>query len=259
MSLKTWIAKKWAKYRYQQIQKIVHNPFENQNNLLFQLLNSAKNTHYGKKYQFSKIKTLQEYQKRVPISDYETLKPEILRMYEKGEKNVLWKGLPAYFAKTSGTTSGTKYIPLSHEMMRCQVKGARDALLCYIHHSQKPDFLNGKMMFLSGSPVLEKSPSGILTGRLSGISNHYVPSYLRTNQVPTYPTNCIEDWELKIQKIFEELKNQDLRLISGIPPWVQMFFEYAEKQTAKKPIEIWKKFTNFCSRWCGFRSLSTHF
>ncbi len=245
MSLKTWIAKKWAKFRYHQIQKIVSNPIENQQKLLFQLLNSAQNTQFGKKYQFSKIKTLQDYQKQVPISDYETLKPYILKIYEEGEKNVLWKGLPAYFAKTSGTTSGSKYIPLSHEMMRCQVKGARDALLCYIYHSQKPDFLNGKMIFLSGSPVLEKSPSGILTGRLSGISNHYVPAYLRTHQVPSYQTNCIEDWELKIQKIFEEVHHQDLRLISGIPPWVQMFFEYAENQTGKKPIEIWKNLQIF--------------
>lgn len=245
MSLKTWIAKKWAKYRYHQIQKIVADPIENQKKLLFQLLKTAQNTDFGKKHHFSQIQSIQDFQNQVPIFDYETLKPEILKIYEQGKKDVLWKGLPAYFAKTSGTTSGTKYIPLSHEMMRCQVKGARDALLCYIYHSQKPDFLNGKMMFLSGSPILEKSPSGILTGRLSGISNHYVPAYLRTNQVPTFQTNCIEDWELKIQKIFDEVKNQDLRLISGIPPWVQMFFEYAENQTNKKPIEIWKNLQIF--------------
>lgn len=245
MSLKTWIAKKWANYRYHQIQKIVNNPIENQKKLLFHLLKQAENTDFAQKYHFSKIKTIKDFQDFVPITDYESLKPFIEKVYIEGKKNVLWKGLPAYFAKTSGTTSGTKFIPLSHEMMRCQVKGARDALLCYIYHSQKPNFLDGKMMFLSGSPILEKSPSGILTGRLSGISNHYVPSYLRTNQVPSYSTNCIEDWELKIQKIFEEVQNQDLRLISGIPPWVQMFFEYAEKKTGKKPIEIWKNLQIF--------------
>lgn len=245
MSLKTWIAQKWAKFRYHQIQKIVHNPIENQKKLLFQLLKIAQHTEFGQKHHFSNIKTIQEFQNQVPVSDYEVIKPEILKIFEQGKKEVLWKGLPAYFAKTSGTTSGTKYIPLSHEMMRCQVKGARDALLCYIFHSQKPQFLEGKMMFLSGSPILEKSPSGILTGRLSGISNHYVPSYLRTNQVPTFQTNCIEDWELKIQKIFEEVQHQDLRLISGIPPWVQMFFEYAEKQFGKKPIEIWQNLQIF--------------
>ncbi len=245
MSLKTWIATKWAKYRYHQIQKIVNNPIENQNKLFFKLIKAAQKTEFGKLHTFHKIRTIQDFQRLVPVTDYEGLKNYIDLIYKEGKSNVLWRGLPAYFAKTSGTTSGTKYIPLTHEMMRCQVKGARDALLCYIYHSQKPNFLDGKMMFLSGSPVLEKSPSGILTGRLSGISNHYVPSYLRTNQVPTYATNCIEDWETKIQKIFEEVKNQDLRLISGIPPWVQMFFEYAEKQTGKKPIELWKNLQVF--------------
>jgi len=245
MGLKTWIARRWAKYRYQQIQKITQNPWVYQERLFHYLLKIGKNTLYGKTYAFEKIKTYDDYRKQVPIVDYEGIKTYITYIFEKGQKNVLWKGLPAYFAKTSGTTSGTKFIPLSHEMMRCQVKGARDALLCYIYHSQKPDFLNGKMMFLSGSPVLEKSPSGILTGRLSGISNHYVPAYLRTNQVPKYATNCIEDWEKKIAYIFEEVKNQDLRLISGIPPWVQMFFEYAEQQTGKKPIEIWKNLQVF--------------
>ncbi len=245
MSLKTWIAKKWAKLRYYQIQKIVKNPIQYQNNFLLQLVRIAQNTSFGIKHQFKNIKSVNDFQNLVPISDYEGLRTYIEQVYQLGKPDILWKGLPIYFAKTSGTTSGTKYIPLSHEMMKCQVKGARDALLCYIYHSQKPDFLDGKMMFLSGSPILEKSPSGILTGRLSGISNHYVPAYLRANQVPSYSTNCIEDWEHKIQKIFEEVHYQDLRLVSGIPPWVQMFFEYAEKQTGKKPIEIWKNLQVF--------------
>ena len=97
-------------------------------------------------------------------------------------------------------------------------------LLCYIAETGNSDFTDGKMIFLSGSPELERI-GGIPTGRLSGIVNHHIPNYLRRNQLPSYETNCIEDWETKLDKIVEETMNQDMTLISGIPPWMQMYFD----------------------------------
>lgn len=252
MSVKTWVARLWAKYRVKQIRKASFHAIEVQDKLFRYLVEVGKTTRFGKEHRFEKIQTSQAFQASVPVRDYEAFKPYFDEV-QAGKPNITWKGKPLYLAKTSGTTSGTKYIPLSEEMMGYQVQGARDALLCYIFNSQKPDFLDGKMMFLSGSPQLDKNSAGLWVGRLSGISNHFVPAYLRTNQVPTFATNCIEDWEQKIAAIFQEVQHQDLRLISGIPPWVQMFFEYAEQQTQKKPIELWKNLQVFVQGGVDFK------
>jgi len=137
---------------------------------------------------------------------------------------VLWKGQPLYFAKTSGTTSGVKYIPITKDSIPNHINTARNALLCYMAESGNTQFADGKLIFLSGSPQLERV-GGIPTGRLSGIVNHHVPSYLRSNQLPSFETNCIEDWEPKLKKIVEETWQQNMTLISGIPPWMQMYFD----------------------------------
>src|SRR5690606_17551389 len=113
----------------------------------------------------------------------------------------------------------------------------RNALLCYIAQSGNRQFTGGKMIFLSGSPELERV-GGIPTGRLSGIVNHHIPSYLRRNQLPSYETNCIEDWEKKLDRIIAETSGEDMTLISGIPPWVQMYFDRLVVATGKKIKEI---------------------
>jgi len=169
------------------------------------------------------------------------MKPYIEKVKE-GKHNILWKGLPIYFAKTSGTTSGVKYIPITKESIPNHINSARNALLCYMAQSGNSLFANGKMIFLSGSPELERI-GGIPTGRLSGIVNHHVPRYLRSNQLPTFSTNCIEDWEEKLNKIVDETVEMDMTLISGIPPWVQMYFDELEKRTGKKIKEIFPHFS----------------
>jgi hypothetical protein len=174
--------------------------------------------------------------RQVPVRDYEQLKPYIEKIKE-GKHNVLWKGKPLYFAKTSGTTSGVKYIPISKDSISNHINTARNALLCYIAESGNTGFTDGKMIFLSGSPVLDRV-GGVPTGRLSGIVNHHVPSYLRRNQLPSYETNCIEEWETKLDKVVEETINQDMTLISGIPPWMQMYFDRLILKSGKKPAEL---------------------
>ena len=206
-------------------------------NLVFQ----AKDTAFGKAHNFSQINNYEDFKRNVPIHDYEDLRPYIDRVV-KGEENVLWPGKPAYLAKTSGTTSGVKYIPISKESMPQHIKAARNALLSYIYETGKADFVDGKMIFLQGSPVLAQK-NGVSIGRLSGIVAHHVPAYLQKNRLPGYDTNCIEDWEQKVDAIVEETFNQDMRLISGIPPWCQMYFDrLSAKAGGKKVKEIFPNF-----------------
>jgi len=212
-----------------------------QENILKNLLKTGRNTDFGKEKGLDKANTYEEFRQAVPLQDYEQMKPWIDRVKE-GKHNVLWKGKPIYFAKTSGTTSGTKYIPITKESIPNHINTARNALLCYMAETGNTRFADGKMIFLSGSPELERV-GGIPTGRLSGIVNHHVPKYLRTNQMPSYETNCIEDWETKLQKIVDETIDRNMTLISGIPPWMQMYFDELIKRKEKKVGEIFPQFS----------------
>ena len=243
MSIKSLAAKIFAKIIVQKTQIWASNPVETQQRVFTDLIRQAKNTQFGKHHHFDAIKTFEDFSKNVPIRDYEALKTYVDRVVQ-GEENILWKGKPLYFAKTSGTTSGAKYIPLTNESMPFHIEAARNAILHYIHETGNSDFVNGKMIFLQGSPILEEK-NGIQLGRLSGIVAHYVPKYLQKNRLPTLATNCIEDWETKVDAIVEETFHQDMTVISGIPSWVQMYFEKLE-QKAQKPVgELFKNFNLF--------------
>jgi hypothetical protein len=223
MGLKSVLSKPFAAWVVWQMNKWKKNAVSAQLKVFRQLIEQAENTSFGRDHHFAGIKTYDDFKQHVPVREYEELRPYIERVVH-GEQNILWPGKPAYFAKTSGTTSGVKYIPISRESMPEHIKAARNALLCYIHETGKSDFVDGKMMFLQGSPVLE-TKSGIPTGRLSGIVAHHVPAYLQKNRLPSFETNCIEDWEEKVDAIVEETRHSDMRLLGGIPPWVQMYFD----------------------------------
>lgn len=242
MQIKSLLAKPFAHYIYKGIRKGMHTAVEDQENIFKELLKTVKLTEFGKDHNLQQVSVYEEFIQAVPIRDYEQFKPYIEKIKE-GKHNVLWKGKPIYLAKTSGTTSGVKYIPISKESISNHINSARNALLCYIAESGNSQFTNGKMIFLSGSPELERL-GGIPTGRLSGIVNHHVPSYLRRNQLPSYETNCIEDWETKLDKIVEETIKQDMTLISGIPPWMQMYFDrLMERSDGKKIKDIFPNFS----------------
>jgi len=212
-----------------------------QENILNQLIKVGKGTEYGKSVGLDKVTKYEEFKQAIPIQDYEQMRPWINKIKE-GKHNVLWKGKPIYLAKTSGTTSGTKYIPISKDSIPNHINTARNALLCYMAETGNTRFADGKLIFLSGSPELERV-GDIPTGRLSGIVNHHVPTYLRSNQMPSYETNCIEDWETKLNKIVEETIKQDMTLISGIPPWMQMYFDELIKRSGKKVGELFPNFS----------------
>ncbi|MEO7048132.1 MAG: GH3 auxin-responsive promoter family protein, partial [Ferruginibacter sp.] len=241
MKIKSFLAKPFAIYIHKQIKKGMETSVADQQQLFNQLIKTGVKTQFGKDHGFQTIKTYDDFVKQVPIRDYEAFKPYIEKIKE-GKHNILWKGLPIYFAKTSGTTSGVKYIPITKDSIPNHINSARNALLCYMAETGNTKFADGKLIFLSGSPVLERI-GGIPTGRLSGIVNHHVPKYLRANQLPSYETNCIEDWETKLDKIVEETINENMTLISGIPPWMQMYFDRLEEKSGKKIGELFPNFS----------------
>jgi len=244
MGFRSFVIRPLARRAARSIARWSSNAVAAQETVFRQLLDQGHNTAFGKAHDFDKIKGYEAFRERVPIRDYESLRPWIERI-KAGERDVLWPGRPAYFAKTSGTTSGVKYIPLTRDSLPNHFGTARNALFNYYARTGQGDWLDGKMIFLSGSPEME-TVGGIPTGRLSGIVNHQVPSWLRTNQLPGYHTNCIEAWEEKVEKIVDETLHQDMRLISGIPPWVQMYYERLLARSGKQYIkELFPNFSMF--------------
>lgn len=243
MSIKSFSAKIFAYYIRKKINKWASNPIEVQEEVFKDLIHKAASTKFGKDHDFSSIKSYQDFAKKVPVRDYEELRFYVDKMVA-GEEDILWPGKPLYYAKTSGTTSGAKYIPLTKESMPTHINAARNAILCYIAETGNTPFVDGKMIFLQGSPELHEK-NGVKLGRLSGIVAHYVPAYLQKNRMPTLKTNCIEDWEKKVDAIVEETKREDMTVISGIPSWVQMYFERLQQKTGQKVGDLFKNFNLF--------------
>lgn len=243
MRIRSFLARPFSAHIVRQTRQWASRPGAVQQQTFGRIIDRAAGTAFGRDHGFSEIRTHADYVRQVPIRDYEDLKPYVERVVQ-GEANILWPGKPAYFAKTSGTTSGTKYIPITADSIPNHINGARNALLSYVHETGNASFLDGGLIFLSGSPELDEI-AGIKTGRLSGIVNHHVPGYLRTNQKPTYATNIIEDWEEKLERIIDETLHEDMTLISGIPPWVQMYFDRITARTGKKIKDVFPNFSMF--------------
>lgn len=244
MKIKQIIAKALAKRDHKKMLLWRDNPLKAQENVFQFLIENGKRTAFGKDHQFDSIKTHQDFVNQVPVRTYEDFDNYIPDMVN-GKDHILWPGKPLYLAKTSGTTAGAKYIPLTKESLKYQINAAKSALLNYIYTTGKSDYVDGKMIFLQGSPELDYSKP-IPSGRLSGIVANYVPSYLQKNRLPSRETNCIEDWETKVDSIVGETIDQDMRLISGIPSWVQMYFEKLQETKNGKAIkDIFPNFNLF--------------
>ncbi|MGL1888728.1 MAG: GH3 auxin-responsive promoter family protein [Reichenbachiella sp.] len=243
MGIRSVLSKPFAKYIVKEQEKWSLDPIRTQDKILKQIVSKASNTLFGKDHGFSDIKSYDDFKNQVPTGDYEELKDYVEKI-KLGQSDILWPGKPEYFAKTSGTTSGTKYIPITKDSVPNHINSARNALLTYVHNSGKSEFLDKSLIFLSGSPIMTKT-AGIHTGRLSGIVNHHIPSYLKSNQMPSYETNCIEDWETKVDKVVKETLSKDMSLISGIPPWVQMYFDRIIEQTGKPIKDVFPSFSLF--------------
>ncbi|WP_445386358.1 GH3 auxin-responsive promoter family protein [Robiginitalea sp. IMCC44478] len=257
MSLKALAARIFAAIVDWKTNKWRNRPVASQEKVFKSLLRKGRNTQFGKDHHFDEIHTHSDFARRIPVRDYEDLKPYVEKILQ-GQENVLWPGKPLYFAKTSGTTSGAKYIPITEEMIKEQVKASRNAILNYIHKSGNASFVDGKMIFLQGSPVLSEK-NGIKVGRLSGISAHYVPGYLQRNRLPSWETNCIEDWETKVEKIVEETLKENMTVIAGIPSWVQMYFERLKERSGKAIGALFPNFQLFIYGGVNFEPYRNRF
>jgi GH3 auxin-responsive promoter len=243
MTVKSFIAKIFADFISNKVERESRDAIKFQENIFSEIISKASQTKFGINHRFTFIKNYEDFKVSVPVRDYEGLKKYIEEALE-GKEHILWPGKPLYWSKTSGTTSGVKYIPITIDSIPFHINSARNALLCYIAETGNADFIDGKLIFLSGSPELENK-NGIHVGRLSGIVNHHVPKYLRKNQMPSYFTNCIDDWEKKVDTIVDETINQNMTLISGIPPWVQMYFDKLTEKSGKKIKDIFPNFSLF--------------
>lgn len=257
MSLKSFTAKILAKRVKREIDRWAGTPKKTQLAVFKNLVQTAQNTRFGEDHKFRTIKTPADFAARVPVRDYEALRPYIDEVVA-GKPDILWPGKPLYFAKTSGTTSGAKYIPLTAESMPEHIKAARNAILSYIAETGKANFVDGKMIFLQGSPEMSEK-NGIRTGRLSGVVAHYVPAYLQNNRMPSWKTNCIEDWETKVDAIVKETIKEDMRVISGIPSWVQMYFERLIESGQKSVGELFPNFSLFIYGGVNFEPYKARF
>ena len=243
MGIKASLSLPFAKFIVSKNKRWKNNAVKVQQKTLLKLLNQAQNTVFGKDHSFSIIQNYADFKNHIPVRDYEGLKPYIDQIID-GKENILWPGKPLYFSKTSGTTSGTKYIPISKESMPNHITAARDAILSYIAETKNTSIVDGKMIFLQGSPELSKT-GDILTGRLSGIVAHHIPSYLTKNRLPSFKTNCMADWEEKVDAIVEETICEKMSVISGIPPWVQMYFEKLQNKSGLLIKDLFPKFDLF--------------
>lgn len=258
MGIKKFFSKIIAQQTRKKVDAWKKDAVNRQNQTILKITGQAKNTLFGKDHDFSNIKSYDDFKKRVPIRDYEGLKPYFDKLVA-GEADIFWPGLPKYFSKTSGTTSGTKYIPISKESMNHHIVAARDALLLYIHQTGNADFVEGKMIFLQGSPVMTKK-NGIATGRLSGIVAHHIPAYLQKNRLPSLKTNSIDDWETKVDAIIGETIHENMTLISGIPSWVQFYFERILTQSGKESIkDVFPNFDLFVYGGVNFEPYRSRF
>ena len=256
-SIKSFFATIFSGQVTKKINAWASEPIDTQQKVFEHLVRTAKHTTFGKEHNFSVLKNHDDFVKNIPVRDYEKLKPYVDQVIA-GAPDILWPGKPLYFAKTSGTTSGAKYIPITAPSIKAQVEASRNAVLMYINETGNSAFVDGKWIFLQGSPVLDEK-NGIKLGRLSGISAHYVPSYLLKNRMPSWDTNCIEDWETKVDAIVEETLEENMTAIAGIPSWVQMYFEKLVEKKQEKVGSIFKNFNLFIFGGVNFEPYRSKF
>lgn len=251
--MKSLIAKLWAYRRARWYANQIGKEPDHQKALLQHLLKVGGQTAFGRNHRLDEVKTYEEFRQAVPIYTYETLWEKYLERAWHGEPNVTWQGVPRYFAKTSGTTAGAKFLPITSDSIPTHIRGARDTLLLYVARRRKAKFINGRWLFLSGSPALEQNPAGILYGRLSGIVHHWVPRYLTQNRLPSWDINCIEDWQTKVAQIITEAAQSDLRLLSGIPPWIEQMLQSLQERLGRRATDLWKNLQVYVHGGVDFR------
>ncbi len=231
----------FLKQRISQIEYFKEHPYEVQFDLFKNLLVSAKNTEWGKKYDYKSIKTIEDFQSRVPISDYDQVRPYIDRL-RKGEKNLIWPTEIRWFAKSSGTTSDkSKFIPVSNESLEdCHFKGGKDMLSIYCHNNPNTEIFSGKGLVLGGSNKISEFNSNSYFGDLSAILLQNFPFWAEMMRTPDLSIALMDNWEVKLDMIANETITEDVTNLSGVPSWNLMLLKRIIEITGRSNIlEVW--------------------
>lgn len=236
-SVFSWFMKK----RFHQIELFMKYPLEVQNELFERLIDTAKNTEWGKKYEYSEIKSPRIFRDRVPLQTYEDLKPFVMRL-KKGEQNLLWPGEINWFAKSSGTTSDkSKFIPVSREALEgCHYKGGKDLLAVYNHNHPDNGLYNGKSLVLGGSSQINHFRKDSYYGDLSAIIINNLPFWVEMKRIPDRSIALMEGWEQKIEKMAQSVKDENVTNMAGVPSWTLVLLNRILEITGKETIgELW--------------------
>lgn len=249
----------FAKARMAKIRRLYRDPARVQRNTLKSLLRAARDTEWGQKYDYASIQDIRTYQARVPLSTYLDFRP-IWDRYFSGQTDLTWPGRPGYFAKTSGTTAGDKYIPLSEEAVASHQRAGVDCLVFALHRSGRRDALDGRLFFLGGSTSLQHREFGIRVGDLSGVMSQRIPFPFRGRYLPGRDVALMEDWEFKIAVMAKQAIDQDVRLIAGMPSWMivllMKLLEEHERRFSWRPdslAEVWPNLQLYIHGGVDFR------
>lgn len=236
-SVFTWFMKK----RIHQIELFMKYPNEVQEEWFEQLISMAESTEWGRKYQYKSIENLTQFKERVPIQNYDTLKPYIERML-KGEKNVLWPSEIRWFAKSSGTTNDrSKFIPVSEEALEeCHFKGGKDVLTIYFNNQPNARMFTGKVLTLGGSHQVSTINPDASFGDLSAVIMKNLPLWAELHRTPQLEIALLDNFEEKLEKIAQATKDVNVTSIGGVPTWNLVLFKRILEITGKKNmLEVW--------------------
>lgn len=235
-SLASWFLKK----RFHQIELFLKYPIDVQNELLEQLLDTAKNTEIGKQYDFASISTYREFAERVPVTSYEDNHLQIERA-RKGESNIFWPTPIKWFAKSSGTTnSKSKFIPVSSASLEhCHYAASKDLLCMYLNNNPDANLFLGKSLRLGGSKELYKENATVY-GDLSAILIDNMPFWAEYSSTPNNEVSLMADWELKMQAIVDQTIQENVTSLAGVPSWMLVLLNNVLESTGKSNLfEIW--------------------
>jgi len=235
-SIASWFLKK----RFHQIELFLKYPNEVQNELLDELIQTAKDTEIGKQYDFDSIKDYKTFSERIPISNYEGYQHNIERS-QKGEHNIFWPQPIKWFAKSSGTTNAkSKFIPVSIESLEdCHYAASKDLLCMYLYNNENAQLFTGKSLRLGGSKELYKE-NGTVFGDLSAILIDNMPFWAEYSSTPSSKVSLMNDWEYKMQAIVEETINENVTSLAGVPSWMLVLLNNVLEHTGKNNLfDIW--------------------
>jgi hypothetical protein len=256
-SVISWFIKK----RIHQIELFMKYPHDVQGEWFRKLVTSARDTEWGRKYDYKSIRTFDQFRERVPLSGYNDLKPYISRL-RKGEQNILWPSDVKWFAKSSGTTSDkSKFIPVSEEALEeCHFKGGKDLLSIYCNNNPDSQIFSGKVLGLGGSITVDDEHAETFHGDVSAIIMENLPYWVELIRTPELSVALMNEWESKIERIALITKDENVTNISGVPSWTLLLLKRILEITGKKSIgEVWPNLELFIHGGVNFNPYREQF